>query len=562
MTAAAQDGAALALLYRAQGPRQQGDSLVLLYGGSVEPLRKRIATGFGLPWGAAAVQDVPQRAPFAITTPTNVSARAPWGSGRSAQHNTRPVWGVADRQDRDKRAPWGAYARRSARAATAPWGAATRRDEQATAPWGIYARRVALQPGFFWLLARPQDEQATAPWGAYARRPVRNQHTAWRRARPADGERHNPWTRFSRALAPGWGVVVPGGEIPVDEYGTVIVPIRSVYLTVNTLTLTRASDGALIPCAALGMSLDVDSWTWQWQATLHADALLLITPGPGGDPVDVLATVNGTPYRLAVEAYTRSRQFGSTRIAVRGRGRAAVLDAPYAPSLNHGNAATGRTAQQLMGDVLTVNGVPIGWDVDFGLTDWLVPAGAWALQGPYIAAILDIAGAAGGYVQPHDTAQTLRVLPRYPAAPWDWASLTPHFELPASVVAVEGTEWTQKPAYNRVHVSGTTAGVLGEVTRTGTAGDVVAPMATHPLITTAAAARQRGIAELANTGRQARLSLRLPVLDETGVIKPGAFVRYVDNGVPQLGLVRSTQIEWARPTLRQVLAVETHPDYA
>lgn len=100
--------------------------------------------------------------------------------------------------------------------------------------------------------------------------------------------------------------------------------------------------------------------------------------------------------------------------------------------------------------------------------------------------------------------------------------------------------------------------MLGDVVRAGTAGEVLAPMVTHPLITHADAARQRGIAELSNTGRQAHLSLRLPVLQETGVIKPGALVRYVDAGTPRLGLVRGTQVEWSAPTLRQVLAVETH----
>lgn len=127
------------------------------------------------------------------------------------------------------------------------------------------------------------------------------------------------------------------------------------------------------------------------------------------------------------------------------------------------------------------------------------------------------------------------------------------------MVSVEGTEWVQKALYNRVHISGTSGGVLGQVKRAGTDGLLEAPMVTHPLITHTDAARQRGLAELADTGRQAKLSLRLPVLQETGVIKPGALVRYVDNGVPALGLVRGTQVEWSRPTLRQVLSVETHP---
>lgn len=350
----------------------------------------------------------------------------------------------------------------------------------------------------------------------------------------------------------------PPGPGPDPQPGeTIVVPIRRVYVTINSLTLTRVDTGAQIPALSFGMSLDVDSWTWQWQASLHSDALPLITPAANGDPVEVLATINGTPYRLCCEGYTRQRQFATTRIAVKGRGRAALLDAPYAPTINHGNTVD-RTAQQLMADVLTINNVGIGWGVDFGLTDWLVPGNVWAHQGPYISAILDIAGAAGGYVQPHDTAATLRVLPRYPAAPWRWQTLTPDFELPAAVVSVEGTDWQQKAAYNRVYVAGTSAGVLGNVVRAGMAGDVLAPMVTHPLITHADAARQRGMAELSNTGRQAHLNLRLPVLAETGVIKPGALVRYVDAGTPRLGLVRGTQVEWTAPKLRQVLAVETH----
>ena len=105
---------------------------------------------------------------------------------------------------------------------------------------------------------------------------------------------------------------------------------------------------------------------------------------------------------------------------------------------------------------------------------------------------------------------------------------------------------------------GSVGGVQGHVVRTLSARDKLAPAVQDDLITHADAARQRGIAELSNTGRQAHLSLRLPVLQETGVIKPGALVRYVDAGTPRLGLVRGTQVEWSAPTLRQVLAVETH----
>jgi hypothetical protein len=269
------------------------------------------------------------------------------------------------------------------------------------------------------------------------------------------------------------------------------------------------------------------------------------------------ATVNGVPYRLCAESMSRSRTHGSARISVQGRGLGAVLDAPYAPTLTFGNS-TSKTAQQLAGDVLTINGVGMGWDVDWGLTDWVVPGGIWTHQGSYISAINAIAAAAGGYVQPHATAQTLRILRRYPAMPWAWGSVTPDYELPADVVEVEGVEWVNKPAYNWVHVAGIAGGVQVEAKRAGTAGDLDAPGVADALITHVDAARQRAAAVLADTGPQATVSLKLPVLVSTGLIQPGKFVRYLDGAVTRVGIVRGTALDWQRPTLRQTLMVETH----
>lgn len=344
------------------------------------------------------------------------------------------------------------------------------------------------------------------------------------------------------------------GQLPTEP---IVVPVRKVYIVINSISLLRVEGAVPIPADAFSMSLDVDSWTWQWSASLPGSALSLVMRDSSGDPVEVEATVNGQPFRLAVEGIGRERSFGRDRVNVKGRGRAAILDAPYAPVLNHANADM-RTAQQLMSEVLTLNGASVGWSIDWGLADWVVPGNVWTHQGTYISALTDIADAVGGYLQPHDTGQILRVLHRYPSAPWGWAGLTPDYVLPADVVSVEGIEWQNKARYERVYVSGQRNGVLGQVTRSGTAGGMLAPMVTHPLITHVDAARQRGLAVLGNTGRQAHVSLRLPVLPETGVIKPGAMVRYVADGAQRQGLVRSTSLEWAAPTLRQALTVETH----
>jgi len=109
-----------------------------------------------------------------------------------------------------------------------------------------------------------------------------------------------------------------------------------------------------------------------------------------------------------------------------------------------------------------------------------------------------------------------------------------------------------------VFVSGQEAGVLAQVTRSGTAGDLLAPMVVDALITEAAVARQRGVAVLSDTGRQIEVSLNLPVLAETGIIEPGAFVQYRDGGVDRIGLVRSTQVQAGFPEVWQTLGVQTY----
>lgn len=337
----------------------------------------------------------------------------------------------------------------------------------------------------------------------------------------------------------------------------VVVPVRRVYFVINNVTLHRLPDGLPVPVFNLSLSLDAASWTWGFDAQLPAAAESLVAPGSNGGPVELVASVNGTAFRVLAESISRERVFGDASIRISGRGRNAVLAPPYAPVMNF-QQPQARTARQLMDDVLTLNGIPLGWNIDWGLTDWNVPAGMFTQQGTWMEALVAIASAAGGYLIPHPSDQSIRVRHRYPAAPWEWGTVTPDFLLPVDAVARESLRWVEKPGYNRVFVSGQDVGVLGQVTRAGTAGDVLAPMVVDALITEAAAARQRGIAVLADTGQQIEVSLRLPVLAETGIIEPGAFVEYQDGSSTRLGLVRSTQIEAGMPEVWQTLGVQSH----
>lgn len=341
----------------------------------------------------------------------------------------------------------------------------------------------------------------------------------------------------------------------------IVVPPRRTYIVINSVEIRRADDlaGSPLPSESFQMSLNRQSWTWTFSASFHASARDALMPGSGGQPVELEVRVNGQPFRLQGERIGRSKRFPEHLVTVSGRGKAALLDAPHAPVQTFTHTLD-RTAQQLMSEVLTVNGVGFGWAVDFQLTDWLVPGGVWMHQGTYISALTDIATSVGGYLQPHDTVPVLHALPAWPLPWWRWAELVPDIDLPEGIAEVGETEVIDVPDYNRIFVAGEAGGVMGDLTRTGTAGDVLKqPMAVHPLITTIGAAKARAIAELAESGRQLKHKMTLPVLAETGVIKPGRVLRYYDDaGTRRLGIVRGTSISQQYPVLTQALEVDSH----
>lgn len=405
-------------------------------------------------------------------------------------------------------------------------------------------------------------------------------------ARPAQPVVFGRYSRFQEAWVPRPGQYVPPviPPEPPEYWGTallfkcppatvnlvfgyscdpptavVVVPVQRVYIVINDVSLRRISGNISIPTLSMSMSLDVDSWTWSASAALPGRALDSVTPNSNGDPVEVEVMVNGVPYRFLVESISRDRTFNQSALRVGMRGKTALLDAPYAPVLNFGNTGD-RTMAQLVGDVLTLNGVSFDWTYNWLTGDWIVPAGVFQHQGTFISAVTTLANAAGAYVSPHAYNQSLRILPRYPSAPWEWGSVTPDFELPSAVTTQEGIEWVNRPQYNRVFVSGIGQGVLGQVTRTGTAGDMLAPMVTDALITDVVGARMRGLPVLSDTGRIANVSLKLPVLSATGVITPGKMVRYVDGATIRTGIARSVNVSVGATAvdLRQTIAVETH----
>lgn len=556
----AQLGSGLVLVYGAQGVAAQAGGSLALWPGSVPapPLAAgRVRSGFHAPWSPAEHLIRATRAPQSATDELRIGAAAPWVRIYPADARCGGGWSAPGLADAFARLPWIRAGKRLPYEPHALWGIATPADVRKPAPWPTKGAHLERGPHAPWALALRGDAHQLGPWGRGkgAPRLFRAPHAG---SAVADLAQWIPWTRYSRILNLGWGVVVPPGGPGTDENGTIVVPVRRAYIVLNTVTLVRVSDGEPLSATALALQIDADSWTWGWDATVPGTDLWLLDPLLEGEPVELVATVNGTSFRVLAERIARDRSFGQSRLRISGRGRAAMLAAPHSPVVARDNAID-RNIRQLLDDALTTNGASLGWAVDWQAADWLVPAGAWSNTGSYIEHAQRLAEAAGAYIQADPLTDTLHVLPRYPQLPWEWHAATPDIILPSAPVVRESIEWLEKARYNRVFVSGTQAGgVLGQVTRYGTAGDLVATMITDPLCTHADAARARGRAVLADTGRQARIALDLPILDETGIIAPGKLVEYTDAGTVRRGLVRSTAVRAQLPTARQTIELETH----
>lgn len=371
----------------------------------------------------------------------------------------------------------------------------------------------------------------------------------WGDSKAANQEKRHPWTKYSRPMNPGWGVVTPGGPPDPVPGETITIPIQRVYIVVNEILLLRADDDTPIPSTALSIQFDCDSWLPSFSATVSESARDAVMPDP--NPVEIYAYINGAEFRFFVERISRNRQFGQRTVSISGRGIACELDAPFAVASQHTNASS-MTAQQLIDTALTNTGYTQNWNI----TDWLVPADAFSMYGTPAAVAGEVAEASGSVLAADWSLRSLRMKPRYPVKPWDWATATPEYVIPAAVAQTESIEWVEQPEYNVVYVSGVQQGVIGQVKITGTAGDLPAPMVTHQLITHDDAARQRGISILGNTGRKAMMQISMPILPATGVIDTCRLIEFTDGANTRRGLVRANNVSVNWPTVRQTLTIE------
>jgi hypothetical protein len=343
-----------------------------------------------------------------------------------------------------------------------------------------------------------------------------------------------------------------------------IYPARF-YMTTHNLTAQRLADGAAVPLYDCTLSADVGSFAWQFSASGPESLFAQLAPATGPDsavPQLLQITLDGLVWVFLVESLKRVHSFGRRSVSISGRSQTALIGAPWVRDIAFNNTVDS-TAQQLADQAVDLSGVLVDW----GITDWLVPASAWSYTGSTLAAVQAIAEAAGGYLQSHRSAPTLQVRHPYPprpdgssGGPWNWGAGAADVALAPDAIITSSIDRRDGADINAVYASGTSQGVLALIKRAGTAGDKLAAMQTDALITAAEAAQQRGLSILGPAGPKHAISLDLPVLTgagQPGVIDVGSLVQ-VNDATPWRGRVRSVSVNAAMPTARQTISLERH----
>lgn len=390
----------------------------------------------------------------------------------------------------------------------------------------------------------------------------RTEHGGWRHSVCSDRQaatrhfkRQCSTVQDARRPPPGTSVLVdPPRPPPVidPEHITHTIPTQTAYIMQHTLSVTLL-DLTPIPMQSVSLSLDADSYAWQFKGVLLDKAALALVQQVGGEPVQLIITINGYTWKVLVERIEHSRQFADRSITLSGRGLSALLGQPYE-----------QPASATQGSVLTVQQIaelhlPLGWTIDWQTVVWNIPAGAYSFtnQTP-IQALGNMAGDIGAMLVPSRNSQLLTMLPRYPVLPWDF------FDVPADIVIPESAlvALTQRPVVpyqaNGVYVhGGEVGGVLGWCRLNSTAGDRLAPTVSNALMTDVIGARAVG--ERILSGQYTQPGIQSATLPMDGDVLPlidvGQLAQITLDGSPVRGIVNSVSIEASLASVRQTIQI-------
>lgn len=527
----------------------------------------------------------------------------PHQQAQKAPRTVSAGWSVPTQGQRMDSLLWGRSGRATGTSADSTWGNAKKAAREASLPWNRAAHRGS-SVGFRHGYGKPTPQHVESLWQEAAQ----HQHAVTTRmnqmAKAMKPFVVAPWQTALVVASYGGPMFLPPPQLVDPTTPPVIIDMRfcalypesgrtnlvfglnlcgaitpdsliyilpaRFYMSAHNVEAFLLPSNTPIPIFDLQLAADVSSTSWSFSATTTFTTFDSLVPTAAA-PKQIKVVVDGMEWVFVVDRLSQSENFGGRKAKISGRSQVALLGDPYQRQRNRMNTVA-LSAQQIAASVLTPGEVGAGWDVDWGITDWLIPIGAWSHTGTPLASIQAVANAVGGYVNAHRTNKTVLIRHPYPTlpggipgGPWNWEGAAGAFvadvEIAPDAIISRSIERSDGADIDGVYVGGTVSGAVEAlVRRSGTLGAKLAPMQTDALITAVAAATQRGYATLGMGGAKHKVQITMPVLTggaNPGVLDVGQLVQ-INDSVPWRGRVRAVSVNYNQPSLRQQVTLERH----
>ncbi|TMP23785.1 hypothetical protein [Pseudoalteromonas ruthenica] len=316
-----------------------------------------------------------------------------------------------------------------------------------------------------------------------------------------------------------WGL--PGGDqrgwddVPTNEIKVpIIAPVARSYLMQPTFTCVRVRDEMQIMLS----SFTHQQSRGQFAAVVNLKFMSRIDQERAINEL-LRIELNGYEFYAWAESPSKQISFNNYQYSASGRSRVAELASPNKAPANYSNQ-TVQTIAGIMSGLLSD-----GWTLDSQVIDFPVPARAFNIMNKAPAeALNEAAERIGAMVLCDDSLKKVRIVPRWPVMPWDTASATCDVVLNEGVITSHSAREVRQPDFNVAFVRGEQEGVSCRVKRRETLGDRYAPEIVDSLITDIQAARQRGSAVLADSGKKEESTIKTKVMPQLPPLQPGQLI--------------------------------------
>lgn len=316
----------------------------------------------------------------------------------------------------------------------------------------------------------------------------------------------------------------------------------------NTVSVTR-SDGIEIHVQSANIACDTDSWCYTADLSVKFEHESLVADHPV-----IMIKMNHLSWLVEVESIDYQSGFNQNTLSVKCRSLTAVFDSGSLSA----DFPDGISANQLAMQQIQEIGLDTGFDLEWGIEDWIIPGNIYSYTD---SSRLDIIkapiNAVNALLLSHPTEPLFLVKSRYKQMPWSLENMHVDFGVSDKDILTISKQYIEKPMYDAVFVSGDVAGLTAHCRRDGAAGNKVAPIVIERLITEQQAALERGRSVLASVGKQQNIQVSMPLYAETPILYQSDIVKINDFiGYLRSYSVRAESDAKGSVTIRQSLGIE------